>query len=48
MVVCKIDKKLLEKVEGHCLCGVGIKCPCNSFIKENKCKCKVFMECVES
>ena len=27
---------------GHCLCDLGKPCPCDDFIKEQKCKCGVY------
>lgn len=37
----------IEKKEGHCPCRLNVDnttlCPCDEFIKDGKCKCKLFI-----
>ncbi len=39
--------KRIEKKDGHCPCRVKVDdttlCPCDEFIKEGICKCKLFL-----
>jgi len=40
----KINLELLKKVkeQGHCLCNIGLACPCKNFLEKQECKCGVY------
>ena len=39
-----INIELLKKTKekGHCLCNLGITCPCDDFLNKTECKCGVY------
>ena len=44
MVAYDINFKALKTAveQGHCLCNLSKKCPCEGFISRQKCTCGVF------